>query len=55
VFAALGDQDAAFVSLFRALDERDSWPLFIKTDPIFEGLHHDPRWADLLARMNLLE
>ena len=53
VLAALGDRDAAFVSLFRALDERDSWLLFIKSDPIFEGLHHDPRWADLLRRMNL--
>ena len=32
--AALGDHDAAFTSLFRALDERDSWLLFIKSDPI---------------------
>ncbi len=55
VLAALGDHDAAFTSLFRALDERDSWLLFIKTDPVFEGLHHDPRWADLLRRMNLGE
>jgi TolB-like protein len=55
VFAALGDHDAAFMSLFRALDERDSWLLFIKTDPIFDGLHHDPRWADVLTRMNLGE
>ena len=55
VFAALGDHDAAFMSLFRALDQRDSWPLFIKSDPIFDGLHHDPRWADVLRRMNLGE
>jgi hypothetical protein len=53
VFAALGDHDAAFTSLFRALDERDSWLLFIKSDPIFEGLHRDPRWAAVLRRMNL--
>lgn len=53
VLAALGDHDAAFASLFRALDQRDSWPLFIKTDPIFDGMHHDPRWADVLRRMNL--
>jgi tetratricopeptide (TPR) repeat protein len=54
-FAALGDHDAAFTSLFRALDERDSWLLFIKSDPIFEGLHRDPRWAAVLRRMNLGE
>ena len=54
-FAALGDHDAAFTSLFRALDERDSWLLFIKSDPIFEGLHRDPRWVAVLRRMNLGE
>jgi TolB-like protein/Tfp pilus assembly protein PilF len=53
VLAALGDHDAAFRSLFRALDERESWLLFIKSDPIFEGLHRDPRWASVLRRMNL--
>jgi TolB-like protein/Tfp pilus assembly protein PilF len=52
-FAALGDHDAAFASLFRALDERNSWLLFIKSDPIFESLHRDPRWAIVLRRMNL--
>jgi tetratricopeptide (TPR) repeat protein len=52
-FAALGDHDAAFASLFRALDERDSWLLFIKSDPIFESLHRDPRWSIVLRRMNL--
>ena len=55
VLAALGDHDAAFNSLFRALDQRDSWPLFIKSDPVFEGMHRDARWADLLRRMNLGE
>ena len=53
VLAALGDHDAAFGSLFRALDERESWLLFIKSDPIFEGLHRDPRWTSVLRRMNL--
>jgi len=55
VFAALGENDAAFASLFRALDQRDSWLLFIKSDPIFDGLHRDPRWAAALRRMNLSE
>lgn len=55
VLAALGDRDAAFTSLFRALDERDSWLLFIKSDPIFNALHPDSRWAVVLRRMNLGE
>jgi Tfp pilus assembly protein PilF len=55
VLAALGDHDAAFTSLFHALDQRDAWPLFIKSDPVFDRMHHDPRWADVLRRMNLGE
>jgi tetratricopeptide (TPR) repeat protein len=53
VLAALGDRDAAFRSLLRALDDRESWPLFIKSDPIFDRLHEDPQWVPLLRRMNL--
>jgi len=53
VLATLGDYDAAFTSLYRALDQRDSWLLFIKNEPAFDGMHHDPRWADVLRRMNL--
>ena len=53
VLAALADHDAAFTSLFRALEERESWLLFIKSDPIFEPLHGDPRWTAVLRRMNL--
>jgi tetratricopeptide (TPR) repeat protein len=55
VLAALGDRETAFASLFRALDERDSWLLFVKTEPVFEPLHRDPRWQDVLRRMNLAE
>jgi hypothetical protein len=53
ILAALGDDDAAFTSLFRALDQRDSWLLFIKSDPVFDALRGDPRWGIVLQRMNL--
>ena len=53
VYLALGDKDAAFRLLFKNVDERISWPLFIKADPLFESLHSDPRWTELLSRMNL--
>jgi hypothetical protein len=46
---------AVFESLFRALEQRDSWPLFIKSDPVFDRVYHDPRWRDVLRRMNLDE
>jgi TolB-like protein/tetratricopeptide (TPR) repeat protein len=53
ILAALGDDDAAFTSVFRALDRRDSWLLFIKSDPVFDALRGDPRWGIVLQRMNL--
>jgi TolB-like protein/tetratricopeptide (TPR) repeat protein len=53
ILVALGDNDAAFASLFRALDQRDSWLLFIKSDPLFDSLRDDPRWPVVLQRMNL--
>ncbi len=54
VWAVLGDTDEAFRRLFQAVDERSDWPIFIKTDPPFDTLHSDPRWNELLRRMNLL-
>lgn len=53
VLAALGDRNAAFDSLVHALEARESWLPFIKGDPVFDGLHEDPRWAAVLRRMNL--
>ena len=54
VLAVLGDRDEAFRRLFQAVDERSDWLPFIKTDPPFDTLHSDPRWNELLRRMNLL-
>jgi TolB-like protein/DNA-binding winged helix-turn-helix (wHTH) protein/Flp pilus assembly protein TadD len=55
VYAALGDNDEAFRSLLKLIEARNHWlPIFIKTHPQFACLHSDPRWQDLLRRMNLL-
>jgi len=53
VHTALGDLDAAFAALFRAVEARDEGLLFIKSEPNLKGLHADPRWAGLLQRMRL--
>ena len=53
VHAALGDHDAAFAALFRAVEVRDGGFLFIKSEPDLKSLHADPRWAGLLQRMRL--
>ena len=51
--AYLGDKDEAFKILFKMVEEREPHVFFLKSDPQFVGLHSDPRWPELLRRMNL--
>ena len=52
-YAALGDKDEAFKVLFRLVEERELYATYIKADPPLDSLHSDPRWKELLRRMNL--
>jgi TolB-like protein/DNA-binding winged helix-turn-helix (wHTH) protein/Tfp pilus assembly protein PilF len=52
-YSALGDKDEGFRLLFKMVKEREEGNVFIKTDPQFASLHSDPRWGELLNRMNL--
>ena len=52
-YAALGDADEAFRLLFRMVERHEDALLGLtKTDPNFASLHSDPRWRELLLRMN---
>ncbi|HEY6002357.1 MAG TPA: tetratricopeptide repeat protein [Anaeromyxobacter sp.] len=51
VHAALGEDDAAFRWLRRAYDERAHWLVWLSRDPRFSSLRRDPRFADLVARI----
>jgi TolB-like protein/Tfp pilus assembly protein PilF len=53
VYVALGEKDTAFRLLFEDVARRVDWHLYIKADPFYDALHADPRWEDLLRRMNL--
>jgi TolB-like protein/DNA-binding winged helix-turn-helix (wHTH) protein/Tfp pilus assembly protein PilF len=54
VYAGLGDKDKAFEYLERSYDDRSLGNLTgIKVDPVFDPLRSDPRFQDLLRRMNL--
>jgi hypothetical protein len=53
VYAALGDKDLAFAQLERAYAQRSFFLDFLKVDPELDSLRSDPRFQDLLRRMNL--
>ena len=47
--------ERAFEWLEMAYEERSGWLPRLKIDPWFNRLHQDPRFADLLVRVELLE
>jgi TolB-like protein/DNA-binding winged helix-turn-helix (wHTH) protein/Tfp pilus assembly protein PilF len=53
VYASLGEKDKAFAYLERAHQERSSdLPYFLRADLRIDSLRSDPRFQDLLRRMN---
>jgi TolB-like protein len=53
VYAYRGDADHSFEWLEKAYAQRDGGITEIKGDPLLKSLEHDPRYANLLQRMNL--
>ncbi len=54
VYIGLGEKAKAFEWLSKALEQRSGFLVYIKCDRRFDGLRSDPRFQDLLRRMNLL-
>jgi len=55
IYAALGDKDKAFAELEKSFEDKDCFLPRIKLDPFMNPLRDDPRFKDLLKRMNLPE
>ena len=53
ILAALGEMDEAFAELEKAFEARDLYLTRLKIDPFIDPLRDDPRFKDLLRRMNL--
>jgi hypothetical protein len=51
-YARLGDKENAFLWLEKCYAERQGLE-FLKVEPALEGLHSDPRFADLMRRVGL--
>jgi len=52
-YALAGDGDAAFGWLQKAIDEPDSYVLYLGIDPAFDKFHSDPRYQRLLKKLEL--
>ena len=55
VFGSMGEKDKAFAELEKSIEQHDSWFRWAKVEPLFDPLRNDPRFKDLLKRMNLPE
>jgi adenylate cyclase len=55
VYARLGEKEKAIVSLERNFEGRAPLATLLKVDPVLDTLHSEPRFNDLLRRMNLPE
>ncbi len=53
VYSGLGEKDLAFEWLERAFTQHDTSFAFAKTDETLANLRSDPRFADLMRRLNL--
>ena len=52
VYAALSETDETFKWLETAYQQRANWMVLLKVDPCFDNLRSDPRFQDLMRRMN---
>jgi hypothetical protein len=53
LYIRLDDKDKAFEWLNKALEARDIRFTYLVTDPRFDNIRSDPRYAALLQRANL--
>lgn len=53
VHAGLGDRDAAFAAIDDALNDRSPMMASVNSDPLFQPVRDDPRFAGVLRRLRL--
>ena len=53
IYAGLGDADNAVMWLNKALEQRAATLGFVSQNPIFDSLHKDPRFVDIVERIGI--
>jgi tetratricopeptide (TPR) repeat protein len=54
IYIGIRDYERALEAFELAFQAHDSTIIFLKVDPMFDGIRSDPRFQDLLRRMNFL-
>jgi hypothetical protein len=52
-YIGLGERDAALTQLQKAYEDREDQVALMKIEPLFDSIHSDPRFPDLLRRIGL--
>ena len=52
-YGMLGDREAAFRQLDRALEQRSAGMIYLHLDPLYDSLRDDPRLSALIATIGL--
>lgn len=53
IYTGLGENYRAFEWLEQAYQDRSGWLIYLKVEPMLDGLRSDPRFTDLLRRVGL--
>src|SRR6266536_852940 len=53
IYAGLGEKDQTFRWLEKAFEERHPYLSLIKVEPVFDDLHSDPRFTELVRRVGI--
>ena len=54
IYLGLGDKEQAFAWLDKASQDRSSFLIWLKVEPLFDPLRDDPRFQNLLRRVGLM-
>jgi eukaryotic-like serine/threonine-protein kinase len=53
IYAGLGESEHSIECLRKCYEKRDASLAFLKTDPVWDNLRHDPGFLDLIKKLNL--
>jgi len=52
IYIGLGEKDKAFEWLEKTYEQREAWLDLLQVEPMYDSLRSDPRFQDLVERMN---